>query len=219
MTTETTRTLLDEVGRRFMAWAQTDPKGPDFYAASKDLIFWACEQIRAASRASPDAALCTGCGKLPPHEGCEHICPACAPPTGSCDCPGCALVKREAGRASPEEGRGATGKPCACGQFVILPGVRMLNAGRHRSVLHTVEACRVQSDKLEGAAARILAVDELLGPPAPPPEDSGARLTDAEVQEVRVLTTDWNNALRRIVVDLCWRNAHPASTKEGGRHE
>lgn len=40
---------------------------------------------------------CTGCGKLPPHAGCQAICAACAPPTGACYCAGCQVV----GKASP----------------------------------------------------------------------------------------------------------------------
>jgi hypothetical protein len=42
---------------------------------------------------SRSVLLCLGCGRLPPHTGSEAICPACIPPNGSCDCPGCALVQ------------------------------------------------------------------------------------------------------------------------------
>jgi hypothetical protein len=39
------------------------------------------------------ALLCLGCGKLPPHTGSETLCPACAPPNGTCSCPGCDLAQ------------------------------------------------------------------------------------------------------------------------------
>jgi hypothetical protein len=37
--------------------------------------------------------LCLSCGKLPPHTGSETLCPACAPPNGTCSCPGCDLAQ------------------------------------------------------------------------------------------------------------------------------
>lgn len=36
---------------------------------------------------------CLTCGKLPPHEGCSAVCPACAPANGTCGCAGCTLVE------------------------------------------------------------------------------------------------------------------------------
>jgi hypothetical protein len=56
---------------------------------------------------SRSALLCLGCGRLPPHTGAEAICPACLPPNGTCDCPGCALVKpyRDALEVLAEEAR------------------------------------------------------------------------------------------------------------------
>lgn len=52
--------------------------------------------------------LCLGCGMLPPHTGSETLCPACAPPNGSCSCPGCALVQpyRDRLEVLAEEARG-----------------------------------------------------------------------------------------------------------------
>jgi hypothetical protein len=57
---------------------------------------------------SRSALLCLGCGKLPPHTGSETLCPACAPPNGTCSCPGCALVQPYRDRLDviAEEARG-----------------------------------------------------------------------------------------------------------------
>ena len=72
---------------------------------------------------------CTGCGVLPPHEGCKAICPACSPPNGTCSCPGCALVKAEiidktvnllAGKPPAEPGERGCEEKWMCGTCALI---------------------------------------------------------------------------------------------------
>jgi hypothetical protein len=87
---------------------------------------------------SRGALLCLGCGKMPPHTGSEAICPACVPPNGTCDCPGCRLV---AGARSAQ-GAGDVPPPLSCGhgdhQRVIV--VRECECGDSRQIDITARA-------------------------------------------------------------------------------
>jgi len=78
----------------------------------------------------------------------------------ACTCPVCCAREIAAATlALPEDEPATGGKPCACGQMVILPGFRFMRAGRRESTLHTEGGCTVQPDKLAGAAARIISDD------------------------------------------------------------
>jgi hypothetical protein len=63
-----------------------------------------------------ESHLCLGCGRLPPHQGCAAICPACTPPNGTCDCAGCSLASAQALKAIGErdEERGPFARCARC---------------------------------------------------------------------------------------------------------
>jgi hypothetical protein len=93
-----------------------------------------------------ESHLCLGCGRLPPHQGCAAICPACTPPNGTCDCAGCSLASAQALKAIGE--RDEARRTCDSSALVINDCTARLAAAES-----ALASAREQA--LEEAALRI----------------------------------------------------------------
>jgi hypothetical protein len=111
-----------------------------------------------------ESHLCLGCGRLPPHQGCAAICPACTPPNGTCDCAGCSLASAQALKAIGERDalRQAHWDARAAAGFdndgdptprAVASDFAALIRSDWRSMQESLDESRAESDAAESALA------------------------------------------------------------------